>query len=115
MHQRLTLANRRAVLYGFERALRREVHVFAEHPRIAWQQLFNRLQWEDAPMPQVLASQLEQRCASGVEPWLRLRIPLPESSALIRTLVGHADAVTGCAFSLDGATILSVSSDRTLS
>jgi hypothetical protein len=36
-----------SVLAAFRRALAREMHVLRRQPRLLWQQLHNRLQWED--------------------------------------------------------------------
>jgi len=106
MGQEVTVARRRTILSAFERSLMREAHVLAERPDIIWQQLFNRLQWEDALPTETLTASLEQRCAEGVTPWLRMRAPIQGSSALLRTFSGHTDAVSDCVFSPDGALII---------
>jgi WD40 repeat protein len=49
-------------------------------------------------------------------PYVAPQSALPDlpHPALIRTLEGHSDSVSGCAFSRDGKLIASASSDRTL-
>ncbi len=82
------LHSRWTVLRAFARALNREIHNLQRCPELTWQQLYNRLQWEDEPVPQLLAPELERRSAPGATPWLWTRAPLPESGALVRTLEG---------------------------
>ena len=42
------------VLAAFRRAVAREMHVLRHQPGLLWQQLYNRLQWEDEPVRAVL-------------------------------------------------------------
>jgi len=98
------------VLQTFKVSLEQESHILREHPGLLWQQMCNRLQWDDEPVPQVLATGLAQRCARGVSPWLRARTPARESNALVRTFIGHFEPVHSCGFSPDGR--LLVSADR---
>jgi WD40 repeat protein len=109
-----TTAQRRSALEAFARALRREEHNLHQRPDLLWQQLYNRLQWEDEPLPQVLAPELDRRSAPGAAPWLRTRTRLRESEALIRTLTGHTRMVLACAISPDCSFVVSASSDKTL-
>ena len=37
----------KTTLQAFSRALTREAHVLTQQPDILWQQLYNRLQWDD--------------------------------------------------------------------
>ena len=53
----------KTILKTFSRALSREVHVLTQHPELLWQQLYNRLQWEGEAVEQVLAPELDKRCA----------------------------------------------------
>jgi sarcosine oxidase gamma subunit len=110
----LSLPQRRATLEAFARALDREAHNLQRWPHLTWQQLYNRLQWEDDSVPQVLAPELARRTAEGAAPWLHVRTPFGESRALIRTLAGHTGSVHGCAVSPDGCFIVSASGDHTL-
>ncbi|MGD8239650.1 MAG: hypothetical protein PVH68_13910, partial [Armatimonadota bacterium] len=103
-----------AALAAFRRALAREMHVLRRDPELLWQQLYNRLQWEDEPIRAVLAPEFERRSAPGATPWLRTRMPFRESEALVRTLVGHEVVVEACAFSPDGARVVSGGQDHTL-
>jgi WD40 repeat protein len=102
------------VLAAFDKALRREAHNLRERPDLLWQQLCNRLQWEEAPVPQVLEPAIEERSRPGARPWLRTRTPFRESGALLGTLTGHSSAVYACAVSPDGSFIVSARSDKTL-
>jgi hypothetical protein len=49
------LAERQATLEAFARAIDHEAHVLSERPDLLWQQLYNRLQWEEEPALGVLA------------------------------------------------------------
>jgi hypothetical protein len=69
----LNTAERRAVLETFDRTLGREAHNLAHRPEALWQQLYNRLQWEDDPVPGLLKPQLERRLAPGATPWLQTK------------------------------------------
>jgi hypothetical protein len=101
-------------LEAFARALRREAHNLRQRPDLLWQQMYNRLQWEDEPLPGVLAPELDRRTAPGAAPWLRTRARFRESEALIRTLTGHTGTVRACAISPDSSFIVSASNDDTL-
>ena len=71
----LSVEERRATLDAFEQALRRETHILAKRPDLLWQQLHNRLQWADEPLPHTLAPALRRRSAPSATAWLRLRTP----------------------------------------
>lgn len=88
----------------FARSLRQETHVLSRRPDLLWQQLYNRLQWEQEPPP----------APGGGAPWLRLKSPLRESRTLIQTLEGHDAEVKDCAIAPDGSYLVSASSDGTL-
>jgi WD40 repeat protein len=83
-------------------------------PELCWQQLHNRLQWEDDPLPDLLASKRARRSSAGQAPWLRARTPFRESSALLRTFEGHTGPVKDCAVSSDGSIIVSAGDDATV-
>jgi len=100
-------AQRRSALEAFARALRREAHNLQQRPDLLWPQMYNRLQWEDEPLPGVLAPELDIRSAPGAAPWLRTRTRFRESEALIRTLAGHIGGVRACAISPDSSFIVS--------
>ena len=102
----LSAEERRATLEAFARALRRETHVLSARHDLLWQQLYNRLQWEDDPVPAILAPELPRRISPGAAPWIRTRSPLRESKALIRTFTGHTSGVHACAVSHDGAFVV---------
>src|SRR5512136_575024 len=84
----------KAVMKAFSRALVREAHILSYEPGLAWQQLYNRLQWEGDDVKQALAGQLALRTlapagraggASSAGPWLRFITPYRESQAMVRT------------------------------
>lgn len=102
-------AAHRAVLEAFAQALGREVQNLSSRPDLLWQQLYNRLQWEEQPVPRVLAPELARRTALGAPPWMRTRTRFREAGALVRTLAGHNQPVDACAISPDGSFIVSVS------
>lgn len=109
-----TLEKKRRVFEAFSHALVRESHNLMQRPDLLWQQLYNRLQWEEEPVPAVLRPEYERRTTPGATPWLRTRTPFRESEALIRILAGHTSIVNACAVSPDGSFIVSASIDNTL-
>jgi len=110
----LDRAQQRTVLRAFSRALGQESHNLTCWPETAWQQVYNRLRFADAPLPTLLAPELTRRSQPGAKPWFRALRPSPESSALIRTLAGHTDQVGAVAWSPDGTRLASGSGDRTV-
>jgi hypothetical protein len=46
-------------LNAFSCALRRESHVLTQHPRLLWQQLYNRLQWKGKEIKNLLSLDTE--------------------------------------------------------
>ena len=102
------------VLAAFRRALAREMHVLRCQPGLLWQQLHNRLQWEGEPVRALLEPEFERRSVPGAAPWFRTRTRSRESEALVRIFEGHTDFVVACAFSPNGARVVSASQDKTL-
>jgi WD40 repeat protein len=107
-------AERDAVLAAFLRALAREGHVLRRDPGLLWQQLYNRLQWDDEPVRALLVPEFERRSLPGATPWLRTKTRARESGALVQILDGHTNLVFTCAYSPDGARVVSASKDKTL-
>ena len=97
------------VLAAFRGALARELHALLRDPVLLWQQLHNRLQWEDDLIRAVLAPEFERRSVPGASPWFRTRTRSRESEALVRTLEGHTREVNACAYSPNGARVVSAS------
>lgn len=97
-----------ATLAALSQALQREIHVLSRRPELLWQQMYNRLQWEPEPLPQVLAPEFSRRNTAGTRPWLKHRKPPPESGAFVRTLESPVGAVRACAVTPDGDSLLSV-------
>jgi WD40 repeat protein len=104
----------KAILGTFSRNLNREAHILINHPNLLWQQLFNRLQWEEEQVQKSLAAGFQCHTAQGAQPWMRTRTRPQESRALNRTLEGHTGSISHCAVSPDGHQIVSASSDKTL-
>src|SRR5450759_5993931 len=107
-------ADRVAVLDAFTRVLRREAHVLTERPAILWQQVYNRLQWEDSPVAQALTPTMAARSVFGAAPWFRTRTPFVEASALRGIFKGHDNVIEACSFSADGRFVVSASQDNTI-
>jgi WD40 repeat protein len=108
-----TPIERRMVLGAFGRAIDRETHNLSRWPDLVWQQLYNRLQWEEEPAG-LLGPERARRSAPGRSPWMRTRTPFEESRGLLRTLKGHAGPVLDCAVAPDASFLVSASSDGTL-
>ena len=53
----------RAVLEAFQRDIGRESHNLTPRPDLLWQQIYNRLQWEDEPVPGLLEAERARRSA----------------------------------------------------
>jgi len=102
-----TFEEKGRVFEAFSRALVRESHNLMQRSDMVWQQLYNRLQWEDEPVPSVLQPEYERRTAPGATPWLRTRTPLRESAEPIRTLVGRNGGVLCCVFTPNGRHLVS--------
>ena len=99
----------RTALQAFSRAINREASALSQRPDLLWQQLYNRLQWAEEPVPSLLAPELESRTAPDAAPWLRLKTPLHESEALIRTLTSEGGSGRLYGISADGTFIVSAS------
>jgi WD40 repeat protein len=102
----------RTTLAAFEQALRREVHHLGNRPALVWQQLSNRLRFCSSPVAVALAARESRRRVRGGYPaWVELRARPPEPEALIRVLAGHGGGATACAFSPDGAALVTSCED----
>jgi len=99
-------------LSAFQTALNRESHVLSRHPDLLWQQLYNRLQWEEEPVPGLLEPQLRMRTGPGTQAWIRTRTPAQESEALVRTMEAHDKGITACDFSPDSSQVATASVDH---
>jgi WD40 repeat protein len=106
--------DRRGALEAFDRAIAREAYNLLRRPELCWQQLCNRLQWEDEQVTKRVMPELERRAAPGATPWMRLRAPLRESAALVRTMGGDGGAMKMCAVAPDASFILTTSEDGVL-
>ncbi|HZL05943.1 MAG TPA: hypothetical protein VFE45_11100 [Coriobacteriia bacterium] len=110
-------AAEREVLEAYSGAVLREMHIVRKEPLALFQQLYNRLRWDldsgGGLLGGVVAVQYRHRSAVGPL-WLERLTRVKESSALRATLAGHTGAVTSCAFSPDGRTIVSGGTDGRL-
>jgi hypothetical protein len=110
----LDTAGRREILEAYDRSLGQETHNLARRPELTWQQLYNRLQWEEDPVPGLLEPERQRRSAPGAAPWLRTKTRLRESEALRFTLAGHTVPVDACAISPDCSFVVTAGlSDKT--
>lgn len=110
--EELSVDEQGEVLRAFSKALQKEVHVLIPHPDLLWQQLYNRLQWED--LGEYKPNAFIEAHLVRNKPWLRITHPYRESAALIRTLTGHTGEVSDCAFSPDGKILVTASADKTI-
>ena len=80
-------------LDAFSNALQREAHVLQRNPNLLWQQLYNRLQWEDSgnkgAISKLIDSEFNRRISSGAGPWLHNKSRNLESEAFTRLFIGH--------------------------
>jgi len=112
-------SEQKTVLTAFRRTLSQERHNLLERPEILWQQMYNRLQWADGeekagPVTKTIGPEFVKRTAPGTRPWLHNKCKIRESEALVMVLTGHTFWVHSCTFSLDGKTLASASSDKTV-
>ena len=101
----------RKILNSFSRALQRESHVLSRHPDLLWQQLQNRLQWEQKEVFSVAEQQINPGSELNRDIWFKLKTPYRQSDELGHTLQGHTDHVRNCFYSPDGERIISSSND----
>ena len=87
--------------------------MLTHNPDLLWQQLYNRLQWEEEAK-QALAPERERRGQPGKRAWLWMKTPPKELGTLLRTLAGHSLPVIACAFSPDGRQLASAIGDKTI-
>ena len=69
----MAVENYGSVLKAFSRALRRELHVLIQHPDMLWQQMYNRLKWEneevDGQVSRVILPEFKRRSSPNSIPW----------------------------------------------
>jgi hypothetical protein len=54
------VAERARILDAFDRMIVRESHTLSRWPELTWQQLHNRLQWEDGAISRLLSARAWQ-------------------------------------------------------
>ena len=99
-------AAERAALEAFSAAFTRELHNVGRNPRILWQQLYNRLQFEDRPVIDAVAAEARRRGRPEAAPWLRLLTRLREAQEALLTVSGHTLSGRACACLPDGRTLV---------
>ena len=99
---------------AFLRSLRREANTLSLRPDLMFQQLYNRLQFEEASVADIVRYHASTRGAPHHRQWVRTRVPFRESNCLLASLKGHADSINDCAISADASFIVSASEDNTL-
>ncbi|HEY0812174.1 MAG TPA: AAA family ATPase [Pseudonocardia sp.] len=98
----------RRTLKAVSRALRLDGDLLARRPELLWQQMANRLWWDDdAPTHALLEREADRRRSVPDEPaWLALRTPGSEQQGLLQVLHAHAFAIS-CALNSDGTLLVS--------
>lgn len=91
----------REVLTSLRRALMRETHIIRHLPKLFWQQLYNRLQWEPCfkRFPKASKSiqrELIRKTSKGAQSWIHQISRPPDSENMIREFTGHTDTVSCC-------------------
>ena len=107
------IKEQQGVIEAFLRAVDQASFVLKENPELVFPQVYNRLQWQ-AEKEEILKEKLYFERSKFNRPWFRLLTRPKESSALIRTYMGHNSFVSDCAYSPDGKRIVSASWDKTL-
>lgn len=102
------------LIQSFSRALNREMHILSRHPKLLWQQLYNRLQWDGDSVKTYINPEYQSRISQRTRSWFKSRMAYTESKTLIRSFVGHTDRVSYCDISPDGKWCVSASQDGTL-
>lgn len=115
----MNITEKKIVLEAFRKTLGKELHNLMVWPDILWQQMYNRLQWEDeedkdGPVSSIIAPESKKRIHLDTNPWFHQINRTVESESVIRTFKGHDEGVESCAFSPDGKKIVSASQDKTL-
>lgn len=98
----------RRTLTAVARALRLDGDLLARRPELLWQQIANRLWWDDDPPTHALLEhEARRRAQTPDEPaWLALQVPGSEQQGLLQVLHAHALA-SSCALNIDGTFLAS--------
>ena len=79
------------ILQAFSKVLGKEAHVLTQQPDILWQQLYNRLQWEDGdrsgPISKVIDPEFKKRISHRPFAGSSFKIRIRQSEAVIRNLL----------------------------
>jgi WD40 repeat protein len=117
-HQQDTAEEKRVVYKAFSRAIGQEAYVLRREPDLLWQQLYNRLQWEnkggDSPVQMVITPEFKNRISSAAKPWFHNKCKTMESETFLRLIKEHSGRVNSSAFSPDGSSMVSASEDKTI-
>ncbi|MBF0456470.1 MAG: TIR domain-containing protein [Nitrospirae bacterium] len=98
----------------FAREFIRQAHHIYHRPNLAFQQLYNELQWQKGRVKTTAAKARQKFIEKGGRFLHQYRTPKTITSYNIMTLSGHSDTVTSCTYSQDGSRIVSASEDKTL-
>ncbi len=113
-----TISEQGQILQAFSRALDRETHTLITRPDLLWQQLYNRLQWEESTEGGYLCNfiqpEYDNRTKTDAKSWIHNQFKTKESKAYQMALTGHTTVVESCAFSPEGKLFVTASRDKTL-
>lgn len=92
----------------------RQKHEISERPSLAFQQMYNELQWRNGRIKELAEQARNKFIEIGGRFLHQHRIPEWVKSHLVMPLKGHSDRVEACAYSPDSSRIVSASADNTL-
>ena len=95
------------LLEAYVKTIKLETHNLIDRPDLLWQQFYNRLQFENENIFQILKKEFSIRRKPGKHKWLRQVNSNKESETLVRTFSGHNNQVNACAMSPDGSYVVS--------
>jgi len=107
-------SDQRKILNTFTGVLSREAHVLKNNPSLLWQQMHNRLQWEDEQIGQILSEERIQRSKPMSIPWAWVKTPYRESKERMLTISGEFKGFSSCAISPDGSNLVASGNDNKL-
>ena len=70
--------SQRTTLAAFAKTLQLESHVLKNRPDLLWQQMYNRLQWDEESLQSKLETEKRRRIENQAPAWMRVCIQAPE-------------------------------------